>query len=109
MTKDEALKMALEALEYHTAQTRPIIETMATINVIKEALAQPNAVYSAPTKLCGPNLVEILNSAGFYKKREWVGLTTDERDHFTYIDAKDKARFRKHSDYIEATLKEKNQ
>ena len=41
MTKDEALKMALEALEYHTAQTRPIIETMATINAIKEALAQP--------------------------------------------------------------------
>jgi hypothetical protein len=45
MTKDEALTMALEALEYHTAQTRPIIETMATINVIKEALAQPNAEY----------------------------------------------------------------
>jgi hypothetical protein len=41
-------------------------------------------------------------------KREWVGLTDDERDHFTYIDARDKARFRKHSDYIEATLKEKN-
>ena len=45
MTKDEVLKMALEALEYHTAQTRPIIETMATINVIKEVLAQPNAEY----------------------------------------------------------------
>ena len=42
-------------------------------------------------------------------QREWVGLTKDERDHFTYIDAKDKARFRKHSDYIETTLKEKNQ
>ena len=41
-------------------------------------------------------------------KREWVGLTKDERDHFTYIDAKDKARFRKHSDYIEAILKAKN-
>ena len=41
-------------------------------------------------------------------EREWVGLTKDERDHFTYIDAKDKARFRKHSDYIEAILKEKN-
>ena len=41
MTKDEVLKMALEALEYHTAQTRPIIETMATISVIKEVLAQP--------------------------------------------------------------------
>jgi hypothetical protein len=41
-------------------------------------------------------------------EREWVGLTKEERDYFTYIDAKDKARFRKYFDYIEATLKEKN-
>jgi hypothetical protein len=39
---------------------------------------------------------------------EWVGLTDEERDYFTYIDAKDKARFRKYADYIEAKLKEKN-
>jgi len=42
------------------------------------------------------------------KEREWVGLTDKERDYFTYIDAKDKARFRKYFDYIEAKLKEKN-
>jgi hypothetical protein len=41
-------------------------------------------------------------------QRTWVGLTKEERDYFTYIDAKDKARFRKYFDYIEATLKEKN-
>ena len=41
MTKDEALKLALESLEYHTAQTRPIHQTNETINAIKEALAQP--------------------------------------------------------------------
>ena len=46
-----------------------------------------------------------VNSMG---KREWVGLTDEERDYFTYIDAKDKARFRKYFDYIEAKLKEKN-
>jgi len=40
--------------------------------------------------------------------KEWVGLTDEERDYFTYIDAKDKARFRKYFDYIEAKLKEKN-
>ena len=40
MTKDEALKMALEALEYHTAQTRPIHQTREAIVAIKEALAQ---------------------------------------------------------------------
>jgi hypothetical protein len=44
MTKTEALKLALEALEYHTAQTRPIIETMTAIAAIKEALAQPDLV-----------------------------------------------------------------
>lgn len=41
MTKDKALKLALEALEYHTAQTRPIAATEAAIAAIKEALAQP--------------------------------------------------------------------
>ena len=41
-------------------------------------------------------------------KKSWVGLTEEERDYFTYIDAKDKARFRKYADYIEAKLKEKN-
>jgi hypothetical protein len=40
--------------------------------------------------------------------RPWVGLTEEERDYFTYIDAKDKARFRKYFDYVEAKLKEKN-
>ena len=31
-----------------------------------------------PTKIFGPNLEELLNSAGFYRKREWVGLTEEE-------------------------------
>ena len=35
-----------------------------------------------PTKLLGPNLEQILNSAGFYRKREWEGLTDD----FCYVE-----------------------
>ena len=31
-----------------------------------------------PTKIFGPGLEELLNSAGFYRKREWVGLTPYE-------------------------------
>ena len=31
-----------------------------------------------PTKIFGPGLEELLNSAGFYRKREWVGLTAYE-------------------------------
>ena len=30
------------------------------------------------TKIFGPGLEKLLNSAGFYRKREWVGLTADE-------------------------------
>ena len=41
-------------------------------------------------------------------KKPWRGLTDEERDYFTYIDAKDKARFRKYANYIETKLKEKN-
>jgi hypothetical protein len=44
MTKDEALRLALKALEYHSAQTRPIHETNEAITAIKEALAQPTWV-----------------------------------------------------------------
>ena len=31
-----------------------------------------------PTKIFGPGLEELLNSAGFYRKREWAGLTANE-------------------------------
>ena len=33
---------------------------------------------TTPTKIFGPNLVEILNGAGFYKKKEWIGLTDED-------------------------------
>jgi hypothetical protein len=37
----------------------------------------PLAKPDMPTKIFGPNLEQILNAAGFYK-RQWVGLTDDE-------------------------------
>lgn len=43
MTKDEALRLALEALEYHTEQTRPIPYTIAAIVKIKKVLLQQEA------------------------------------------------------------------
>ena len=49
MIKDEALNLALEALEYHTAQTRPIHQTNQAITAIKEALAEhPAPVQQKP-------------------------------------------------------------
>ena len=43
-------------------------------NILRTALAETQM----PTKICGPNLVGILNAAGFYRKKEWVGLTDEE-------------------------------
>jgi hypothetical protein len=41
-----------------------------------------------PTKIVGPNFVEILNAAGFYQKRPWVGLT-EERIQDIWLKGKD--------------------
>ena len=41
MTDRELLEMALEALEYHTAQTRPIYETNRIIEALRARLAEP--------------------------------------------------------------------
>ena len=46
------------------------------IDELRAALAETQM----PTKICGPNLVGILNAAGFYRKKEWVGLTGPEVD-----------------------------
>ena len=34
--------------------------------------------FKQPTKIFGPNLEELLNGAGFYRKKEWVGLTNED-------------------------------
>ena len=41
-------------------------------------LVTPMMEFKQPTKICGPNLEETLNAAGFYRKKEWVGLTDRE-------------------------------
>ena len=46
------------------------------INDLEAALLETQI----PTKIVGPNLVGILNAAGFYRKKEWVGLTDEEID-----------------------------
>ena len=47
-TKDEALRMAIEALIYHTEQTRPIEDTDIAIQACKEALEQPTNMVTIP-------------------------------------------------------------
>jgi hypothetical protein len=89
------LKLALEFLEQlgenHWGNRPDVIAT------IKEALAETDSdaietlVYMAGLrdgkkmereKPTHPNLEQVLNSAGFYRRREWEGLTDD----FCYIE-----------------------
>ena len=67
-----------------------------------------------PTKIFGPGLEELLNSAGFYRKREWVSLTDDEIEDLSYLSQKidegnapwfDRLEFAR---AIEAKMREKN-
>jgi len=99
--KDKALKQALEALEevHRTGDTQVFDMYYAepAIAAIKEALAETDSeeietlVYMAGLrdgkkmereKPTHSNLEEILNRAGFYRRREWEGLTDD----FCYIE-----------------------
>ena len=100
------------------------------IMALHKSLAQPEQepINKMPTKIFGPNLEEILNAAGFYRqpeqelvhincpsclhsfsivpvaKREWVGLTDDEKQAaYLKIDTWSAC-----VDFIEKKLKEKN-
>ena len=91
MTKNEALKLALEALEEHYYGVAQII--------IREALAVPEQEPVA--WMCADESL---------KKKHWVGLTDEELpplvgDNGKYMELQQVRRFYK---YIEAKLKEKN-
>jgi hypothetical protein len=74
-----------------------------SLNLIKQLIDADNEVYAKGYEDGMAAQAEVQKTL-----RPWVGLTEEERDYFTYIDAKDKARFRKYFDYVEAKLKEKN-
>jgi len=112
-----AAQQALEALEYHVEQTRPIDKTGEAITALRAALEQPEQE---------PIAWQWLNTAHFRKKlpadaepgawnplythpprREWRGLTEEEKlqildDTMEGGDLMDMARA------IEQALKEKN-
>jgi hypothetical protein len=97
MTKDEALKLALEALEYMDGHYLSLPQQgMQALTAIKEALAQPAQE---------PDELTIAYMSGLYdgkKKRPWVGLTDEDEIPWDGVDAKSFAKA------IEAKLKEKN-
>ena len=60
-----------------------------------------------PIKIVGPNLEQILNAAGFYR-REWVGLTDDDHKDFANRTKLLPILAKTMAEFIEAKLKEKN-
>ena len=119
MTDREIMQQALDALEYHTMQTRPISHTDKAIEALRQALAQPE---QEPAAWMLPDYGDVLSASeadgtGIYNiplytappKREWDGLTDEEINDF------DK-KLRDNGDYcslhfawgISAKLKEKN-
>jgi hypothetical protein len=132
MTKDEALKKALEAYKYWGGKPLPTLELQAT-NAIKEALAQPETepiilkVNGIPPFKNPPG--DVIDSAFHVSdwarsnnwvkwrigdccsvdftttpKREWVGLTEEEKhDCYLRIDIWSRCY-----EMVEAKLREKN-
>lgn len=93
-----AAQAALETLEDVFGKDK--IDVSA-INNLRAALVETQM----PTKICGPNLVGMLNAAGFYQKKEWVGLTGVEVNHIFVTNVGYPERMIKE---VEALLKEKN-
>ena len=92
-----AAQAALETLEDVFGKDKIDV---GAINNLRAALVETQM----PTKICGPNLVGMLNAAGFYRKKEWVGLTEEEKyDCYLKIDVWSRC-----VEAVEAKLKEKN-
>ena len=102
MTKDEALKLALEALKRATNYD-PVIAR--AITAIKEALAQPERDYErgfidGMQKQMQSSVDKAVNAM---TQRTWVGLTDEDE-----IDWEDGGNLKDLVKAIEAKLKEKN-
>ena len=125
MTKDEALKLALEALErcvatcfdpyaHEQAMSWPEHFVNQTITAIKEALAQPKSEYERgfidgmqkQMQSSVDKAVNAMTQPTYYipnkEERTWVGLTQEEIEDSYNADYKAQTRA------IEAKLKERN-
>ena len=107
MTKDEALKLALEAFDSMIGRKPERVEQ--AITAIKEALAQPEQEPVAKKK--HEPKIDLGKYAGTYggyttppAQRTWVGLTAKEKHEFRYSHMTT-ADF---IEDIEAKLKDKN-
>lgn len=91
MTKDEALRTALEALIHHTQQTRPLEYTNLAIQACKDALAETQepvgrVQYREDTTQYGLMYTHLPNGTELFTalpNREWVRLSDEEIEKAT--------------------------
>jgi hypothetical protein len=123
MTKDEALKMAIKALEHANERSVLFYAYEEAISACKEALKQEASEQEPIAELVHigngetfevvfdmREIVDLPNHTKFYtspQAREFVGLTDDEVDNI-YPCAEGVHDFRDIVRAIEAKLKEKN-
>ena len=107
MTDREIMQQALNALEYHTMQTRPIRPTDKAIEALRQALAQPE---QEPVKCtCGYAIGHPLVSKCICTPpKPWVGLTDDDHKDFANRTKLLPILAKTLAEFIEAKLKEKN-
>ena len=89
----------------HIAALEQQIKDLAAHLLEIKQLITPMMEFKTPTKVFGPNLEQVLNAAGFYRKKEWVGLTGAEVNH---ILAENVGYLERMMKEVEALLKEKN-
>ena len=97
-----------EAMEKRLSESDLEAPTLIDVVVKHEQEIQELKRLVMPTKICGPNLVGILNAAGFYQKTEWVGLTDEEITEIRLKTFDAVATNYEVYRAIEAKLKEKN-
>ena len=74
MIDREIMQQALDALEYHTMQTRPISHTDKAIEALRQALAQPEIPMSPehlPQYIATNNIKPITEGGGGAGGRGW--------------------------------------
>ena len=108
MTKDEALKMAIECLEYHNEQGAWGCNLEGTIVICKEALEQP-----AQEPVAWLDEIQSITEREYYETKPaptWQGLSEDEVDDFMFesCDAENGYSITDLIRLVEQALKEKN-
>ena len=96
---------AYEEIDFPSGPLRWIREGDEYVcRMTEDVMKEIKRTHGQPTKLMGPNLEEVLNAAGFFKKKEWVGLTEEEKQEaYLKIDI-----WTICLKFIETKLKEKN-